>query len=169
MIRKIVLIGFMGAGKTTTGRKLAQALDCEFFDADERIEAAEGRRIADIFADDGEGAFRDMETAFLKEFLQNGPDAFVLSAGGGMPLREENRVLLRRLGTVVYLKADKETIVKRLAEDKSRPLLQGGDLERRIAALMAEREQIYLSTAHKVMETDGRTPEELQENLSHMD
>ena len=101
-MKNIVLMGFMGAGKTTIGKKLAKALECEFIDTDEWIEKEQGRKISDIFAEDGEVAFRDMEKDLLKR-LQNSEDRFVLSIGGGMPVREENRALLRNLGTVVYL------------------------------------------------------------------
>ena len=99
-MKNIVLMGFMGAGKTTVGKRLAKALSCEFIDTDERIEKEQGRKISDIFAEDGEQAFRDMETDLLKR-LQDSKDAFVLSIGGGMPVREENRALLRKIGTDV--------------------------------------------------------------------
>lgn len=164
MKKKIVLMGFMGAGKTTVGKYLSEKLSCEFLDTDECIEAAEGRKISEIFASDGEKAFRDMETALLKK-LQEKETPFVLSIGGGMPVREENRALLRSLGTVVYLKTSKETILKRVAGDVSRPLLQGGELEEKITSLMKARESIYIETADRIIETDGRTPDELAEEL----
>lgn len=163
-MQTVVLMGFMGAGKTTVGKCLAEKLSCEFLDTDECIEAAEGREISEIFASDGETVFRDMETELLKA-LKKRETPFVLSVGGGMPVREENRALLRSLGMIVYLKASKETIMKRVAGDSSRPLLQGGALEEKITSLMQEREQIYMETADRIMETDGRTPEELSEDL----
>ena len=112
----IVLMGFMGAGKTTIGKELAKALGYEFIDTDERIEREQGRKISDIFSEDGEEVFRQMETDLLKN-LQNSEDKFVLSIGGGMPVREENRSLLRSLGTVVYLKTSKEEILRRVSGD----------------------------------------------------
>ena len=153
-------MGFMGAGKTTIGRKLAKALECEFIDTDERIETEQERKISDIFAEDGEVAFRDMETELLKH-LQNREKRFVLSIGGGMPVREENRTLLRNLGNVVYLKTSKAEIIRRVSGDKNRPLLQGGDLDEKVTNLMKAREQIYKDTAHKEVVTDGKNPQKV--------
>ena len=159
-MKNFVLMGFMGAGKTTIGKKLAKTVNCEFIDTDAWIEKGQGRKISDIFAEDGEQSFRDMETKLLKS-LQNREDKFILSIGGGMPVREENRALLRNLGTVVYLKTSKEEIIRRVSGDKNRPLLQGGALEEKVTALMNAREQIYKETAHKEVVTDGKQPEEL--------
>ena len=163
-MRNIVLMGFMGAGKTTIGRKLAEALSCEFIDTDERIEKEQGRKISDIFAEDGEQAFRNMETDLLKR-LQDSNEEFVLSIGGGMPVREENRALLRNIGTVVYLKTSKEEIIRRVSGDTNRPLLQGGALEEKVTSLMNAREGIYIETAHREILTDGKTPKELVKEI----
>lgn len=159
-MKNVVLMGFMGAGKTTIGRKLAKALECEFIDTDERIEIEQKRKISDIFAEDGEETFRDMETNLLKH-LQDREEGFVLSIGGGMPVREENRTLLRNLGTVVYLKTSKAEIIRRVSGDKNRPLLQGGDLDEKVTNLMKAREQIYKDTAHKEVVTDGKNPQKV--------
>lgn len=164
MKKSIVLIGFMGAGKTTVGKLLAQKMNCEFLDTDECIELAEGRSISEIFAEDGEGAFRNMETALLHKLLLK-ETPFVLSVGGGMPVREENRALLRSLGEVIYLKASKETIIARVAGDTSRPLLRGGALEEKVDSLMSSRASLYEDTAHFVAETDRKTPDVLAEEL----
>ena len=114
--------------------------------------------------EDGEMAFRDMETDLLKR-LQNGENQFVLSIGGGMPVREENRALLRNLGTVIYLKTSKEEIIRRVSGDKNRPLLQGGDLEEKVTNLMNARECIYIETAHVEIVTDGKTPEQVVKEI----
>mgnify|MGYP003419568720 FL=1 len=159
-MKNVVLMGFMGAGKTTIGRKLAKALECEFIDTDERIEIEQKRKISDIFAEDGEETFRDMETNLLKH-LHDREECFVLSIGGGMPVREENRTLLRNLGTVVYLKTSKAEIIRRVSGDKNRPLLQGGDLDEKVTSLMKAREQIYKDTAHKEVVTDGKNPQKV--------
>ena len=156
-MKNIVLMGFMGAGKTTIGKKLANALKYEFIDTDEWIEKEKGRKISDIFAEDGEAVFRDMETDLLKR-LQGSEEKFVLSIGGGMPVREENRALLRNLGIVIYLKTSKEEIIRRVSGNKNRPLLQGGDLEEKVTNLMNAREQIYIETAHMEVITDGKNP-----------
>ena len=163
-MKNIVLMGFMGAGKTTIGKKLAKALECEFIDTDEWIEKEQGRKISDIFAEDGEAVFRDMETDLLKR-LQGSEEKFVLSIGGGMPVREENRALLRNLGIVIYLKTSKEEIIRRVSGNKNRPLLQGGDLEEKVTNLMNAREQIYVETAHMEVITDRKNPSEVVENI----
>ena len=163
-MKNIILMGFMGAGKTTIGKKLSKALNWEFIDTDAYIEEEQGRKISDIFAEDGEMAFRDMETDLLKR-LQNGENQFVLSIGGGMPVREENRALLRNLGMVVYLKTSKEEIIRRVSGDKNRPLLQGGDLEEKVTNLMNARECIYIETAHVEIVTDGKTPEQVVKEI----
>jgi shikimate kinase len=163
-MKNIILMGFMGAGKTTIGKKLSKALNWEFIDTDAYIEEEQGRKISDIFAEDGERAFRDMETDLLKR-LQNGENQFVLSVGGGMPVREENRALLRNLGTVIYLKISKEEIIRRVSGDKKRPLLQGGDLEEKVTNLMNVRECIYIETAHVEIVTDGKTPEQVVKEI----
>ena len=157
-------MGFMGAGKTTIGKKLAKALEYEFIDTDEWIEKEQGRKISNIFAEDGEVVFRDMETDLLKR-LQNSEEKFVLSVGGGMPVREENRALLRNLGIVIYLKTSKEEIIRRVSGDKNRPLLQGGDLEEKVTNLMNARAQIYVETAHMEVITDRKNPSEVVENI----
>ena len=163
-MKNIVLMGFMGAGKTTIGKKLAKALEYEFIDTDEWIEKEQGRKISDIFAEDGEAVFRDMETDLLKR-LQESEGKFVLSIGGGMPVREENRALLRNLGIVIYLKTSKEEIIRRVSGNKNRPLLQGGDLEEKVTNLMNAREQIYVETAHVEVITDGKNPLEVIEEI----
>lgn len=159
-----MLMGFMGAGKTTIGKKLSEDCGCRFIDTDEWIEREQNREISDIFEKDGEEAFRDMETALLKHLL-NEKESFVLSIGGGMPVREENRELLRKLGTVIYLKTSKEEILRRVSGDTGRPLLQGGSLEKKVTALMNAREQIYMETAHRILYTDGKSPWEIRQEL----
>lgn len=160
-------MGFMGAGKTTIGRKLAKTLSWEFIDTDEWIEKEQGKKISDIFAESGETAFRDMETELLKN-LQERDGHFVLSIGGGMPVREENRALLQSLGTVVYLKTSKEEIIKRVSGAKNRPLLQGGALEEKVTALMNARESIYKETAQVEVVTDGKYPNGLVKELMRL-
>ncbi len=166
-MKTIVLMGFMGAGKTTIGKELAKAINCEFVDTDVYIEKEQEKKISDIFAEDGEEVFRDMETTLLKR-LQDKDEIFVLSLGGGIPVRKENRTLLQNLGTIVYLKASKEEIIRRVSKDVNRPLLQGGDLERKIANLMDAREQIYKDIAHLEVSTDGKTPEQLVKEIQNI-
>ena len=159
-MKTIVLMGFMGAGKSTIGKSLAKTMNCEFIDTDAYIEKEQGRKISEIFEKDGEVVFRDMETDLLKR-LQERTDGFVLSLGGGMPVREENRKLLRNLGCVIYLKTSKEEIIRRVSGDRNRPLLQGEALEDKVTALMNAREAIYMETAHEEVVTDGKSVGEL--------
>lgn len=156
---KIILIGFMGAGKTTLGRILAKRLGIAFVDTDERIEKEQKRAVSDIFAKEGETYFRELETEQLKELLEH-EECMVLSVGGGLPVQPQNHELLQKLGTTVYLKADIETLVKRLGRDTKRPLLQGGSVEEKIAGLMQEREPVYEKVADKIVHTDGKSVEE---------
>lgn len=166
-MRRIVLMGFMGAGKTTVGKCLSRRLSCKFLDTDEEIEREQNRKISEIFEKDGEEFFRKLETELLWK-LQNSKEAFVLSIGGGMPLREENRELLQKIGTVIYLKTSEEEIVKRVSGNESRPLLSGADLEKKVRRLMAERESIYVKTAGKEVLTDEKSPEEIAEEIENI-
>lgn len=163
-MKRMILMGFMGAGKTTVGKLLAKEMSCDFIDTDEQIEKEQGCKISEIFERDGETAFRDLETDLLKR-LKESKQEFVLSIGGGMPVREENRELLRNLGTVIYLKTSKEEIIRRVSGDTNRPLLQGGSLEEKVTALMNAREHIYQETAHREIMTDGKDPKGVAEEI----
>lgn len=154
-MKNLILIGFMGAGKTTAGKLLAKEKGMCFADTDERIISEQGREIPDIFAEDGEEYFRDLETDLLWRMQEDTYHA-VISAGGGMPVRKRNRELLRSLGCVIYLSATKQTILERVKNDGSRPMLNGEDLEARVERLMRERENFYRQAAHVVIRTDGR-------------
>ena len=155
-MKNIILIGFMGAGKTTVGRVLAWEKKMKFVDTDERIVLEQGMEIPDIFAQKGEGFFRDLETELLTRMQEDTCDA-VISVGGGMPVRKQNRALLRSLGCVIYLSASKQTILERVRNDGSRPMLAGGGLEEKVERLMREREGFYRRAAHIDVTTDGRS------------
>lgn len=155
-MKNIILIGFMGVGKTTVGKQLAREFGMTFVDTDERIEAEQGRTIPEIFQSEGESYFRDLETKLLKDMQEDTKDS-VISVGGGLPVRPENRALLRKLGCVIYLSAEKETILGRVKNDGSRPMLQGEDLEARVTRLMREREAYYQEAAHLEIWTDRRS------------
>ena len=165
MKNNIILIGYMGCGKSTIGRRVARKWKASFLDTDAWIEEKEGTTISEIFTTKGEPYFRDLETGLLKE-LQRKDGDFVLSLGGGVPVREENRALLQSLGTVIYLKTSKEEIIRRVSKDANRPLLQGGALEEKVTALMAARESIYMETAHVEVCTDEKDIEQLGSELS---
>lgn len=160
----IILIGFMGSGKTTMGIRLSYKLRRTIIDTDKMIEKMEGKTISDIFAQNGEEYFRKKETETLRK-LQSENVPRIISVGGGTPLREENRGLLKELGTVVYLKASPETIYQRLKGDTTRPLLQGDDPMGKITALMSEREELYLAAADEVICVDNKDAAEVVEEI----
>lgn len=162
----IILIGFMGAGKTTVGKALAKELHLTFTDTDERIEAQQQTKISDIFAQHGEEYFRDLETQMLKT-LQKEKERMVVSVGGGLPVRKENRVLLKELGCVVYLQAEVETLVARLNGCTDRPKLSGGNLRERIISLMEAREALYLDIAEVRVSTDDKQIQKVVEEITN--
>jgi shikimate kinase len=154
----VVLVGFMGSGKSSVGRELARRFDAPFVDMDERIESAAGSPIRDLFAREGEPAFREREKAALRDALS--VKGCVIATGGGAFSDEENRVLLRSYAPVVYLEAAVDTLLGRLAGDLGRPLLHGGDREEVVRELLSRRVPGY-RTADITVRTDGRTVEEV--------
>lgn len=155
--KSIILTGFMGTGKTSVGRMLSEKLQVPVLDSDRMLAEQENMTVSEIFARYGEAYFRDAETALLRT-LQRREDCFILSTGGGLPLREENRPLLRKLGAVVYLQSSLDTLEIRLARDTSRPLLRGdGPLRGRIARILEEREPKYLDAADICIVNDGKS------------
>ncbi len=151
-VSTIILIGPMGAGKSTIGRQLAHHLRFQFVDTDRIIEDRTGADIPWIFDVEGEEGFRKRETSVLSEFLSQ--DNTVLATGGGVVVMPENRDLLARSSGVVYLTASLERLVDRTAKDKKRPLLQVPDPRGRIAELLAERDPLYREVANVVIDTD---------------
>jgi shikimate kinase len=156
----IILVGFMGSGKTSVGIRLAERLSYRFRDTDQVLEQKAGDTINHIFSVHGEDYFRNLETDLLNE-LRRGMNQTVLSTGGGLPLREQNGKLLKEMGYVVYLKANKQTTVKRLKGDTSRPLLQGEELEQKVEKMLNIRSPIYEQIAHKIIATDDKTINEI--------
>ncbi len=156
----VILIGFMGSGKTTVGFRLSYRLRRAVIDTDKEIEREEGRSISDIFAADGEGYFRDRETMCLRKLLKTCSHQ-IISVGGGLPLREENRKLLRELGQVFYLKASAGTIYERVRNDTTRPLLQCDDPQGRIETMLSERDRYYQDAADVVIHVDGKDFEQI--------
>jgi shikimate kinase len=139
--RPLVLVGLMGAGKTSVGRRLAEKLGLAFVDADHEIEAAAGKSIPEIFADHGEDYFRDGERKVIARLLENGPQ--VLATGGGAFMNEATRNLVRAHAVSVWLKADLPLLMKRVAKRQNRPLLKSGDPEDVMRRLMALRYPVY--------------------------
>ncbi|MGG7054538.1 shikimate kinase [Nitrosomonas sp. ANs5] len=147
----VILIGMMGAGKTTIGKLLAGQIGKTFIDADHEIQERTGVRIPVIFEIEGEAGFRKRETEVLREIVQL--QNIVLATGGGAILRPENRALLRRHGTVVYLCAPVSELQRRTRLDKNRPLLQTGNLHARLQELYTQRDPIYRQTAHIIVDS----------------
>lgn len=159
----VVLIGFMGSGKTTVGRELAEKLQFSFIDTDQYIEDQAGMKISDIFERQGEDAFRALENRVLEKIA--GMERTVVATGGGLPLREENRVFLRKTGMVIYLKASEQTIWERLAGDHTRPLLSGENPREKIHVLQTKRAPIYQCAADRVVSVDGRKVGEIAKEI----
>ena len=149
----IILIGFMGAGKTTVGRKLANRLGYFFLDTDQQIEKQQGCTIEEIFRYAGEATFRDLETKLL-ENLQSVRNT-ILSTGGGMFIRSKNQELLKDIGKTVYLQVDKGTLEQRLQCDLNRPLLQQPNWQKNVNEMLQHREPIYLTADLTIKAQDG--------------
>jgi shikimate kinase len=157
-----VLIGFMGAGKSSVGKRLANRLGAGFVDLDERIEGAAGMAVGEIFASRGEAAFREMERRAVREAVS--VPGRVVSAGGGAFVDTENRRLLKGYAPVFLLEVSPETVLARLSGDAARPLLAGPDREHRIRELLRERAPSYAEADHAVR-TDGRTVEQVADEI----
>jgi shikimate kinase len=163
----LVLIGYRATGKTTLAQGLASRLGWEWIDADVEIERRAGKSIARIFAEDGEPAFRDLEAVIIAELC--GRQRLVLAAGGGAVMREESRRAMRETGHVVWLTASPPTILARMTADATtagrRPNLTNHTPLEEIVQVLGRREPVYRETAHQIVDTEGKTPEELVEEI----
>lgn len=157
----VFLIGFMGAGKSTVGPQLAQRLSLPFVDLDAQIAAEQDRTIADIFAEDGEAAFRRLELDALASRAAR-PRA-VVACGGGIVTLQESRELLGRLGTVVYMRTTMAETLARIKDRSSRPLLAGEDAAAQAEALLASRSGLYEEVADIAVDTVGISPARIAE------
>ncbi|HJO36778.1 MAG: shikimate kinase [Pseudomonadota bacterium] len=154
---RIFLIGPMGAGKTTVGRRLAALLHYPFVDCDEELRARTGVDIPYIFEREGEAGFRERERRLIGELTERSP--IVLSTGGGAVLDAGNRHHLHARGQVIFLNTPTREILRRLRHSKTRrPLLETADPAATLRALAAERNPLYRETAHLVIDTDARNP-----------
>lgn len=154
--RNLILIGYMGCGKSTIGTKSARAFEYRFMDTDTLIESQEGCTISELFAVKGEEYFRRLETETVKRLLQE-PKGMVIATGGGLPMREENAALLKELGTVVYLKCSAQTLTERLSGDTKRPLLAEGELAEKVKTMLKVRGPVYEAVADVILETSGKS------------
>nr|WP_290447606.1 MULTISPECIES: shikimate kinase AroK [unclassified Pseudomonas] len=155
-VRNLILVGPMGAGKSTIGRLLAKELRLPFKDSDKEIELRTGANIPWIFDREGEAGFREREQAVIGELCA--ADGLVLATGGGAVMREANRKALHAGGRVVYLHASVEQQVSRTARDRNRPLLRTANPAQVLADLLALRDPLYREIADVVIETDERPP-----------
>lgn len=151
--RSVVLIGLMGAGKTAIGRRLATRLGLNFVDADNEIEKAAGKSISDIFADHGEPYFRQGEHRVIARLLKSGPQ--VLATGGGAYMNSDTREAITKRGVSVWLNADLDVLLERVARRDHRPLLKTDDPETVMRRLMEERYPVYANADVTVMSRDA--------------
>ena len=153
----------MGAGKTTVGRRLRQQTELSLFDTDEIVAAKFGISIPEIFAKHGEEPFRDAETEALRQISLDQPAIIV--TGGGIVLRQENVDLLKRLGAVVWLDADEETLFERASRTANRPLLQGQDPRKAFSEMLQTRRPLYAKVADIRVDTSALTHDEVADAI----
>jgi shikimate kinase len=165
--RPVALVGYRGTGKTTVARELAARLGWDWVDADEVVEHRAGKSIADIFAESGQDAFRDMEAIVVTELCSR--PRVVVALGGGAVMRPANRQALRECGHVVWLKASPRTIEERLAGDSTtaarRPNLTSAGGRQEIERLLSERTPIYRACATLEVDTEGKAPADIAEEI----
>lgn len=161
--KNIMLIGFMGAGKTTVSKELAKLTGKKEVDMDAYIVEREGCSINDIFEKHGEAYFRELETKYLKEVQKN--KGAIVSCGGGLVLKDENVELMKENGVIVLLTATPQTILLRVQNSKDRPILNGNMNVEFITELMNKRKDRYMSVADVTVETDGRAVRAVAEEI----
>ncbi|MBM7552307.1 shikimate kinase [Thalassobacillus pellis] len=162
-MKTIFLIGFMGSGKTTVAEILSEKLSMKRLEMDEEIEKQQSMKIPEIFEQFGETHFRLLES----ELLQNIPETgLIVSTGGGVPMRNENRELLKK-GTVVFLEADWEEIVQRLQGNSGRPLWNNSDAKAK-KDLFDARQTVYKQTADVAVSVNGKSPETIADEITHV-
>lgn len=157
MNENIILIGFMGSGKTSIGKRLSMKLKREFIDMDDFIEKKEGMTINEIFATKGEAYFRNLEAEICSRYSK--AKGKIIATGGGVIKNPENMKNLKAGGVVYYLKSSAEKIADNLKNDNSRPLLNVQDKKAKIMELMAEREELYLTYADRILDVSDSNPD----------
>ena len=159
----IYLVGLMGAGKTTVGKLIAKQMGKAFYDSDQEIKDRTGVSISHIFEVEGEAGFRARESSVLKELVQL--KDIVLATGGGAILSEENRALLKRNGTVIYLRASVNDLWARTRHDRNRPLLQTEDPHAKLSEFFAIRDPLYREIADYVIDTSRQSVSNLVHHI----
>lgn len=163
MNNNILLIGFMGTGKTTISANLKKVTNMPEIDMDAYIVEKEGRPISEMFEVDGEEYFRKVETECLKEILEN--KGVIVSCGGGVVVKDENVTYMKDKGVIVLLTATPETVYDRVKNSNDRPILNGNMNVEYIASLMEKRRERYLSVADIIIETDGKQVDEITNEI----
>ncbi len=163
MAKNIILVGFMGTGKSVTGQIVASRLHREFIDMDHVIEERAGKKISEIFADEGEARFRALERSLVQELSQR--ENLVIATGGGVVLNPDNIADFSRTGTVICLHANPDIILKRVSQQQHRPLLEGDDDKaRKIRDLLEKREALYKAIPLQI-DTDNHTARDSAEEV----
>jgi shikimate kinase len=160
----IVLIGFMGSGKSAVGKALARKLQIQFMQVEKRVEVRARSSIRELITQYGEPEFRKRETKELR-LLQNGAHKQVIEAGAGVVMQEPNHELLRALGWVIHLHAEPDELFRRYSADPDRPMLKKPGAPERFASLHAARAPLYIKAAHSVLDTSGITPVQIVDRL----
>ena len=164
-IQNIALVGFMAVGKSAVGRNLARKLRRRFVDVDALIEKAEGRKVREIFAQEGEAYFRTLEKQKLSEVLTESGQ--VIATGGGIVMDEDNLTLLRQNTLLIGLTASTDVLVSRAGKNSKRPLLKGVDVRERVEELLQKRQSRY-AEAHMTIDTSGLAIEQVVEKILQM-
>jgi shikimate kinase len=151
-MRNIILIGFMGTGKTSIGKKLADKLDLHFIDTDKEIERLEGKSIAEIFEIHGESYFRELEKEIVSKYCEK--NGQVISTGGGVVLDSDNMKKLKAAGVVILLKARPEIIYRNICNNANRPLLNTNDPMKRIIEMLEDRKEYYKNNHYEIDVSD---------------
>lgn len=156
----------MGCGKSSVGRRLSELLCWHFIDLDEMIVSREGRTIPEIFETEGEAAFRQMELEALREIAAYGQNNMILSSGGGTVMTPECAEIIRKKSVCIYLKASADTLMAHLeGQEAGRPMLSSKDIRTRIEDMMSQRSATYEKTAHIIIDTDGRSIEDIASEI----
>lgn len=164
MKNNIILIGFMGCGKSSVGFLLSDFLKRTVIDTDKRIESKQERSVSQIFEEMGEAAFREMETECIRALLET-EDNRIIATGGGLPMKEENRELLHKLGRVYYLRVTPKAVYERLKDNDTRPLLRGENPMEKIRELLDKREAVYEACADVVLEASEKSVDEIAKEI----
>lgn len=155
----------MGSGKSSMGIKLSYRMKQPYLDTDKEIEKQTGKKISEIFATDGEAAFRQMENEYIRTLLDKGVKDHIISTGGGLAVNEDNHEPLKKLGVVVWLRIRPETVVQRLSGDTTRPLLMTEDPEKKIRELIEFREPFYKACSDVIVDVDGKNAPQIMDEI----